>query len=158
MMEFVKSQPGDEPVVVEGYFAASPGRVFEAWTNPDMVVKWFGSKPHSLHSADIDLRPGGSWRFVMSSGEKGSNRFEGEYLDVEPDRRLVFSWSHVIEKPDGARDATPHSRVEVDFSPKGAGTYVRLVHSAIRTEDARRGVGSGWEQSFRYITGIFGTD
>lgn len=152
----MKSQPGDEPVVVEGYFAAAPDRVFDAWTNPDIVVKWFGSKPNSLHSADIDLRPGGAWRFVMSSGADGSNGFEGEYLDIEPDRRLVFSWSHVIEKPGGVRDVTPHSRVEVDFSPKGGGTYVRLVHSAIQSDDARRGVGGGWEKGFGYMTDMFG--
>lgn len=154
-MEFVKSPPGADPIVVEGYFAAAPDRVFEAWTDPDIVVKWFGAKPHSLYSADIDLRPGGGWRFLMSSGAEGSNGFEGEYLDIEPDRKLVFSWAHVVEKPDGARDATPYSRVEVEFSPRGAGTYVRLIHSAIESDDARRGVGGGWETGFGYMVKMF---
>ncbi len=50
-MEFVKSAPGDDPIVVEGFFAATPAKVFEAWTDPNIVVKWFGQAPNSLHSA-----------------------------------------------------------------------------------------------------------
>jgi uncharacterized protein YndB with AHSA1/START domain len=68
-MEFVKSVPGDDPIVVEGYFAATPARVFEAWTDPDIVVKWFGRAPNSVLSAIIDLRPGGAWQFLLSKDE-----------------------------------------------------------------------------------------
>lgn len=156
-MDFVKSPPGEDPVVVEGYFAAPPAIVFEAWTDPDIVVKWFGRKPNSLYSADIDLRPGGAWRFLMSKDDRKLTGFEGEYLDIRPGERLVFSWSHVVEQADGARDATPYSRVEVEFSPKGAGTYVRLVHSAIQSDGARRGVGGGWETGFGYMVEMFST-
>lgn len=147
-MEFVKSEPGDDPVVVEGYFAASPAKVFEAWTDPDIVVKWFGHAPNSLHSATIDLRPGGAWRFVRSKDDDRSVGFEGRYLVVQPGEKLVFSWAHVIAHANGEREATPDSQVEVTFTPRGKGTYVRLVHSAVRSEDARRGIGGGWEAAF----------
>jgi uncharacterized protein YndB with AHSA1/START domain len=147
-MQFVQSPPGDDPIVVEGFFAASPARVFNAWTNPDIVMKWFGLEPNSLHSADIDLRPGGAWRFLHSRTAEQTMGFEGAYAEIEPDERLVFSWSHVITRADGAREATPESRIEVTFTPKGSGSMVRLVHSAVRTEDARRGIGGGWEASF----------
>lgn len=150
-MEFVQSGPGDEPVIVEGYFAAAPGLVFKAWTDPEIVVKWFGQAPNSLHSATIDLRPGGEWRFLITSDEKKSVGFEGRYLDIRADEKLVFSWSHVITHADGEREATPFSRVEVDFTARGKGTYVRLVHSAVRREEARRGIGSGWEAAFGHI-------
>lgn len=147
-MEFMKSAPGDDPIVVEGYYAASPARVFEAWTDPDIVVKWFGQRPNSLHSASIDLRRGGVWRFLKSKDEDKSVGFEGQYLDILPDEKLVFSWAHVIAHANGEREATPYSRVEVNFTPKGKGTYVRLVHSAVRDQDARRGIGGGWEAAF----------
>lgn len=155
-MEFVQSGPGDEPVVVEGYFAAAPALVFRAWTDPDIVMKWFGQAPNSLHSATIDLRPGGEWRFLKTSDGTKTVGFEGQYLDIRPDEKLVFSWSHVITHTDGEREATPYSRVEVDFTARGKGTYVRLVHSTVRREEARRGIGGGWEAAFGHIQAMFG--
>ena len=153
-MEFVKSEPGDDPIVVEGYFAASPARVFEAWTDPGIVVKWFGQAPNSLHSATIDLRPGGEWRFLKSKDADKSVGFEGQYLEIEPDEKLVFSWAHVVAHANGEREATPYSRVEVMFTAHGSGTHVRLVHSAVRAEDARRGIGGGWEAAFGFLISV----
>ena len=150
-MEFVKSVPEDDQIVVEGYFAASPAKVFEAWTDPNIVVKWFGRASNSLHSATIDLRPGGAWRFLKSKDDDKSIGFEGQYQDIQPSEKLVFSWAHVIAHANGEREATPYSRVEVIFTPKGRGTHVRLVHSAIRSQDARRGIGGGWEAAFTFL-------
>lgn len=153
-MDFMKSVPGDDPIVVESYFAASPARVFEAWTDPDIVMQWFGQAPNSLHSATIDLRLGGEWRFLKSSDDEKSVGFEGQYLEIEPGEKLVFSWAHVIAYANGDREATPYSRVEVVFTAQGSGTYLRLVHSAVRAEEARRGIGGGWEASFGHLTDV----
>ncbi|MCZ6859298.1 MAG: SRPBCC domain-containing protein [Alphaproteobacteria bacterium] len=150
-MEFVKSVPEDDQIVVEGYFAASPAKVFEAWTDPNIVLKWFGRASNSLHSATIDLRPGGAWQFLKSKDDDKSIGFEGQYQDIQPGEKLVFSWAHVITHANGEREATPYSRVEVIFTPKGKGTHVRLVHSAIRSQDARRGIGGGWEAAFNFL-------
>lgn len=155
-MDFTKSQPGAEPIVVEGWFAAAPARVFAAWTDPDSVMKWFGQTPNSLHSASIDLKVGGTWRFTVRQNEDGSESLEGEYQEIEPDEKLVFSWVHVVAHADGAREETPASRVEVTFSPQGKGTFVRLVHSAVRAEDARQNIGGGWNASFQTLTDMLG--
>ena len=150
-MELIKSEPGDDPIVVEGYFAANPAKVFKAWTDPKIVVKWFGMAPNSLFSATIDLRPGGGWSFLKSKDDDKSICFEGLYHDIQPSEKLVFSWSHVIRYANGKCEVTPDSRVEVEFTPKGKGTYVRLVHSAVRSEDARRGIGGGWIAAFTFM-------
>ncbi len=155
-MEFVKSVPGDDPIVVEGYFAAPPDQVYEAWTDPDTVVKWFGQKPNSLHSASIDLRPGGTWRFLKSKDDDKSIGFEGLYQVIKPAEKLVFSWAHVVAHADGRREETPYSRVEVVFTARGRGTFVRLHHSAISNDQSRRGVGSGWQASFTHLTDTLG--
>lgn len=152
---FVKTELGADPIVVEGYFAAPPEKVFHAWTDPESVMKWFGHTPNSLHSAEIDLKPGGAWQFLMTKDDQRSVGFEGEYLEIEPGGRLVFSWAHVVAHSDGNRDATSYSQVEVTFTAKGGGTDIRLVHSAIQTEDARKGVGSGWEGAFGHISALF---
>ena len=153
-MQFVKTEPGTDPIIVEGFFAATPAKVFEAWTKPDIVVKWFGHKPNSLHSASIDLRPGGEWQFLLLKDDDKSVGFEGLYQDVLPGKKLVFSWAHVVELANGEREETPRSRVEVTFTSKGQGTFVRLVHTAISNEDSRRGIGGGWEAAFTHMDDI----
>jgi len=153
-MQFVKTEPGTDPIIVEGFFAATPAKVFEAWTKPDIVVKWFGHKPNSLHSASIDLRPGGEWQFLLLKDDDKSVGFEGLYQDVLPGKKLVFSWAHVVEHANGEREETPRSRVEVTFTSKGQGTFVRLVHTAISNEDSRRGIGGGWEAAFTHMDDI----
>lgn len=155
-MNFVKTEPGKDPIIVEGYFAANPARLFEAWTNPDMVVKWFGHKPNSLHSATIDLHVGGGWRFLLSKDDNKTIGFEGQYLDLLPGEKLVFSWAHVTTHANGEREETPTSRVEVTFTAKGKGTNVRLVHTAISNEDSRRGIGGGWEAAFTHMVDVVG--
>jgi uncharacterized protein YndB with AHSA1/START domain len=138
----VKYPPRGGPIVIEGCFAAPPEKVFEAWTYPDMVVQWFCQALYSLKVATIDLRPGGAWQFLLADDGRGSMAFEGAYLEVRPPERLVFSWSHMVDRANGGRDATSKSRVEVDFTRNAEGTDVRLVHSAIQSTEARRSVGA----------------
>ena len=155
-MEFVKTEPGADPIIVEGYFAATRARVFQAWTDPKIVMQWFGRRPNSLHSATIDLRQGGVWRFVESKDEEKSFEFEGEYLDIEPGKRLVFTWSKVIAYATGERESTPYSQVEVVFTATGNGTHVRLIHSDIHSEDLRKGFCGGWEFAFNTMSALLG--
>jgi len=144
-MQFVTSQPGSDPIVVEGYFAASPSQVFEAWTNPEIVMQWFGLSPNSIHSVSIDLRKGGAWQFLKTKDEEKSVGFEGHYVDIQPNKKLVFSWSLVTVFADGTREATPSSRVEVEFSAKGEGTDLKLIHSALHNQEISVGFGRGWD-------------
>lgn len=153
-LEFVRSEPGDDPIIVGSYFAATPVRVFQAWTDPNIVTKWFGRVPNFLHSATIDLRPGGAWQFIESKDEEKSIGFEGAYLTIEPNARLVFTWSQVIIHATGERESTPYSQVEIVFTPKGNGTEIRLVHSAIQSEDIGRRVGGGWESAFKTMSAL----
>ena len=155
-MDFLKTEPDGDPVVVEGYFAVSPEKAFAAWTDPEIVVRWFGPAPNTLHSATIDLRRGGQWRFLESKDDERTVGFEGEYLDVRPGERLVFSWSKVIAHANGDRQATPMSQVEVVFAPWGNGTHIRPVHSAIHDEATRTGFGGGWQRAFTTMTKLLG--
>ena len=157
-MNFVKSEPGMDPLVVSAWFAATPAKTFAAWTQPELVMKWFGEAPNTLHSANIDLRAGGAWRFVLFADDQKSVGFEGHYLTIAPGEKLVFTWAHVTILKDGTRDETPTSKVDVSFTAEGTGTAVDLVHSAISNEPSRRGIGSGWENSFGALTNLLGED
>lgn len=155
-MNFIQSPPGQEPVIVEGYFAFPRDRVFAAWTDPEKIVRWFG-RGRKLEKAETEIRDGGRWRFSLSSGEN-TEFFEGTYLEVIQQQKLKFSWQHVIQSAKGERQATPVSTVEVEFEDRGNGTYVRLVHSGIATEAGRRGVGGGWDVSFAAIDAALKTN
>ena len=154
-MEFVKSIPGNDPIIVEGYFAVAPHAMFEAWTDPDIVMKWFGPEPNSLHSAAIDLKVGGAWRFVKSSTEEETFGFEGEYREIIAGKKLVKTWIHFVEKPGAKRKASTPSQVEVTFIAKGSGTQLRVVHSSIDDDAMRKGFTGGWERGIGNLAALY---
>ena len=155
-MNFVLSPSGADPIVVEGYFTSSPEQVFAAWTTPDIVMRWFGPEPNSLVSATIDARPGGKWFFLKSSDGEKTFGYGGEYEDVRPNERLIFSWCFVTVHADGQREESPSSRVDVTFAAHGDGTHVRLVHSGVHEETLRQRVGGGWQACFTGLAGEVG--
>lgn len=150
-MDFLRSDIGDEPVIVDGLFKAPVGRVFRAWTDPDEIIKWFGLKKGAVVSAEIDLRVGGQWCFVMEDGADSRASLMGEYLGIESEKLLEFSWRHVREHADGRREETPGSKVTVTFREEGAATRLHLRHEGIDRLDGRQGVGTGWNATFEHL-------
>ena len=149
-MTLLHSAPGDDPVVIKGEFDAPVEKVDRAWTDPQEMAKWFGPAPEAANLAEIDLRVGGRWRYVFKRTGDRAEYVEGEYLTVERNASLAFSWSHVVETADGEREATPASRVTVNFEAAGGKTRVHLRHEAIQRETARRNVGS-WSRGFERL-------
>ncbi|MBA3678063.1 MAG: SRPBCC domain-containing protein [Sphingosinicella sp.] len=67
---------------------ASPERVFDAWTQPDQLANWWDAMGDRLAICEMDLRPGGAFRFV--SRHHPDKPFTGTYLEISPPARLVF--------------------------------------------------------------------
>ncbi len=143
-MSFVTSEPGADRIVVEAHYPVRPSRVFRAWTDPAVVKKWFGSDPGALEHAEVDLRPGGKWRFTEHTSGATATGFEGEYLEIVTDQFLMFTWCKVTEeRTTGQRESTPDSVVEIRFVADGDGTAMRIVHSRLDPE-SRLGFSTGW--------------
>lgn len=114
--------------------AAPIDEVFRWWTEADRLREWMS--PIGTVDAEVDLRVGGTLRIVMKDGGTVINHV-GEYLEVVPPRRLVFTWFSEFTGPEP-------SLVTVELEPEGsAATRVRLVHSQL-PESAARSHRDGW--------------
>jgi uncharacterized protein YndB with AHSA1/START domain len=95
-------------------------RVFAAWTRPELLTRWWGPGMFETVSAEIDLRVGGAYELVL---EPGSMRLVGEFREVTPPEKLVYTWRWAENVPD-----TRQSLVTVEFRAIGDRTEVVLVH------------------------------
>ena len=123
---------------------ASRQRVFEAWTRPEELRKWFG--PAAMHVAELDMdaRAGGSYRIVMQ-GARDGNPAEaerrasamGEYTAIVPGELLAFTW-----RPDWNQE--DESLVTIRFRDVEGGTEVHLIHERIASQNSCGGYQQGW--------------
>jgi uncharacterized protein YndB with AHSA1/START domain len=111
-------------VVVSRRVAAPAQRVFDAWTTPELLQQWWGPGPVSCPEAHVDLRVGGRYRICNALPDGGMLWIEGEFAEVDPPRRLVYSWQH---EPN-LREPT---RVTVTFEADGASTLVTVTHELL---------------------------
>jgi len=92
--------PTDEQILITREFAAPRHLVFTAWTTPELVRRWWSADLGEVTLAEIDLRVGGTWRFVMVTSDGFEVGFHGEYREIVPDERIVST--EVYEgMPDG---------------------------------------------------------
>jgi uncharacterized protein YndB with AHSA1/START domain len=116
--------------------AARPETVFEFFVDPEKMQQWKGRK------ADLDPRPGGMYRVEIN--EQAVAR--GEFLEIDAPSRVVFTWGWEGQEAGEGEHAVPpgSSRVEVDLTPDGEGTLVRLRHLDL-PEQSREIHGQGWD-------------
>ena len=83
----------DREVVVTRTFDAPARLVFEAWSKPELFKKWWvpRSMGMTLRSCDMDVRTGGKYRLVFGDGPENTMAFFGKYLEVVPDKRIVWT-------------------------------------------------------------------
>ena len=124
-----------EVLEVSVHIAALPETVFAYFTDPARYVLWMGTQ------AELEPRPGGVYRVIMRDGVEAS----GEFLEVDPPRRLVFSWgwNHDHAVSPGS------TRVEVTLAEEDGGTRVVLRHAGLPDSDQRSHHRGGWEM---YLT------
>jgi uncharacterized protein YndB with AHSA1/START domain len=83
------SLPTDEQILVEREFDAPRHLVYQAFTTPELVKRWWHAKRGEVTLVEIDLRVGGKWRYVMVTPDGTEVGFHGEYQEVVPGERLV---------------------------------------------------------------------
>src|SRR6478752_7444410 len=83
--------PSDRAILINRTFDAPRALVFEAWTNPKHVARWWDPGRVPLDVCEIDLRPGGAFRFVHGGTSAMKHEFAGVYREIDPPSRLVFT-------------------------------------------------------------------
>ena len=141
----------DLDLELERLLAAPPALVWRCWTEPELICKWFCPKPWFVSEAVVDLRAGGRFFTLMNGpdGERVPN--EGSFLEVVPQRKLVFT---DMFGADYAPSAVPLSGAGLSFAailtfdPEGSGTRYRAVarHRSRQDADSHRKMGfhEGW--------------
>jgi uncharacterized protein YndB with AHSA1/START domain len=81
--------PADEDILVTRDFDAPRHLVYKAWTTPELVSRWWPGRRGTMTSAEIDLRVGGTWRYVMVAGGGYEVAFHGEFHEIVENERIV---------------------------------------------------------------------
>ena len=123
-------------LTLKRHIKADPETVYDAWTNPEKLLKWFGPGDGPVTLAETDLRPGGRYAIAfMEDGEE--HHVSGVYDEVVPCEKLVFTWTW-RSMPDRK------SLVTVLIKPDQDGTLVTLMHEQFVDEHVRDLHLEGW--------------
>ena len=123
-------------------------KLFRCWTTPELMKQWFAPKPYTTPVVETDLRPGGASKVVMKSPDGQEIPCPGQYLEVIPNRKLVFTDAFVggwVPK-----DGAPFMVATITFEPEGDKTRytatVRHWSEADRARHEQMGFYPGWGQ------------
>jgi uncharacterized protein YndB with AHSA1/START domain len=88
------TRTGDMEITIRRRFAAPPARIFAALTTPDLLRRWMSAAGRQLVECQVDLRPGGTYRYVFRASNGKAFAMSGTYREVVPQRRLVHTESY----------------------------------------------------------------
>jgi uncharacterized protein YndB with AHSA1/START domain len=109
--------PADEQILITREFDAPKDLVYRAFTTAELVKRWWAGKRGEVTSAEIDLRVGGSWRYVMVAQGGFEVAFHGEYREIVPNERVVSTEVYEgapVPDPDSAATLNTATFTEVD--------------------------------------------
>jgi uncharacterized protein YndB with AHSA1/START domain len=120
----VVSLPADTQILITREFDAPKHLVYRAYTEPELVKRWWSGERGEVTSVESDLRPGGRWRYVMVANEGFEVAFHGEFREVVPNERIVST-----EVFEGAPDAGGY--------PEGEDQVAAVVTTTFTEADGR---------------------
>ena len=128
------------------HFDAPADLVFRAWTEPERFARWFGPRALEtpLSMISLDVRPGGRWQAAVVTPDGTAHPLGGEYREVGPPRRLVFTTGDPANT-----DGAPASVATVELETDGTGTLMRFHQAGVNTDEAHaEQAKAGWIEFF----------
>jgi uncharacterized protein YndB with AHSA1/START domain len=136
--------PSDREIVITRKFDAPSHLVFEAWTTPDYVRRWWGSDESPLVVCDIDLQVGGDWRYVSRIDDATELAWHGTYREIAPGDRLVST-----EVFEGFPDAEAVDTLTLTEKAGVTTLSVNVLHSSKENRDGH--INSGMEEGMQHV-------
>jgi len=141
----------DDLVRITRIIDAPQEEVFRAWTEPEIIRRWWGPGEFTCPEAEVDLRPGGDYRLAMQPTAGDPFIVGGTYREVEPPSRLVYTWRwETGPAADGSE-----SLVAVEFHPRGAQTELVLTHTEFPASHGPAPYKMGWEGGLDKLGAVF---
>lgn len=153
MSKMTLTTEGDTHVVVTRHFAAPPEALYRAHTDPKIIQQWMlGPDGWTMPVCISDPRPGGRIRFEWTDGNGHGFHLTGEFLELEPNRRIVHVERMFLPDP------TPDNHIETTFSPNDSGTLMTmrmtLPDAETRAAMLATGMEGGMEVSYVRLEGL----
>ena len=136
------TQPATREITLTRVLDAPRDAAFRAWTDPERIKLWWGPIGTRTSAAEIDLRAGGSYRVVMEPLEGPTLVVAGQYREVTPPSKLVYTWRWENGIPDSLE-----TLVTVEFEERGAQTEIRITHGGFPADAAAPQYQVGWEEA-----------
>ena len=141
----IAEQPVEtKSLYMERTFNTNCEEMFKAWTDPNILMKWFAPEDVTTVSADVDLQVGGDYKIVMQLPDGELAEHYGSYKEIIPSEKLVFTWILDGEGCAGQSAEKSETLVIVEFKAVGDKTEVRLTHDFFITEKAKDMHAFGW--------------
>lgn len=150
------TQAATEDIVIERTFDAPRDRTWRYWTEPELLMQWWGPKTLTSPAATIDFRVGGKYHFCLRMPDGKEVWSTGTYLEIEPLERIVFTDSFADAKGNvvtgaayGMGEDWPEVfKVILTFEDVGGGTRFTLRHGGIPAGEIHTACGQSWNESF----------
>jgi uncharacterized protein YndB with AHSA1/START domain len=134
----VVTLPSDTQILITREFDAPRHLVYRAWTTPELIKRWWSGDRGKVTHVEVDLRVGGTWRYVMTANAGFEVAFHGEYREIEPNERIVCT-----EVYEGMPDASALNTITL--TEVAGRTTLTLLVDHTTTEDRDANINSGME-------------
>jgi uncharacterized protein YndB with AHSA1/START domain len=134
--------PADEQILITREFAAARHLVYRAWTTPELVRRWWSGQRGEMQIAEIDLRVGGRWRYVMTAEGGFEVAFHGEYREIVENERIVNTEIFEAMPGEGVLNI-------VTFNEAGGGTTLELLVQCASREERDMILSTGMESGMQ---------
>jgi uncharacterized protein YndB with AHSA1/START domain len=139
----MSEQPGDRLLELSDTFDASQERIFSMLTEPVELAKWWGPRGFTMPKAEVDLKVGGGYRLTMRPPDGDVFHLAGEFLEISPPSRLVYTFRWEEPTPDDRETI-----VALYVEAAGDGSRVSLSQGSFTTDERLALHRSGWMDAF----------
>ena len=144
----VVTLPTETQILITREFAAPRHLVYKAWTTPELVKRWWNAKRGTVTIAEIDLRIGGKWRYVMIADRGFEVGFHGEFREIVPDERIVSTEIYEGVPPGVPNEGTVNTATFVETGDRTALTIlIQAPNKQVRDMIIKSGMEAGMQDA-----------